>query len=83
MNKTDKSNPLHALESTVKSDAPENIDITIVDGMFHLHFIVNPPQSYDKLAEEVSGKLCNMANRVDYVCDTYIIFLVATGLISS
>ena len=42
--------------------------------MLHLHSIVNPPQSYDKLSEVILGKLCtgNMANRMDYVCDTYI-----------
>jgi len=69
MNKADKSKLLHTLESIVKSDAPQKIDITIVDAMFNFHSIVNPPQTYGKLADDILGKLCNMANRVDYVCN--------------
>jgi len=42
--------------------ASENIAITIVDVMFNLYSIVNPSQSNGKSADDILGKVCNMAN---------------------
>ena len=71
LNKTDKAKLLHKLEGMVKSDVPDQIDVTVVDAMFFLHTIQNPPESYGKMASHVLQRLCDMSERTDFVCDTY------------
>ena len=70
-NKTDKSKLLQKLEKQIDSDIPSDIDVVIVDAMFFLHTLVNPPSTFGKLSEEILKRLCKLANRVDFVCDSY------------
>ena len=71
INKTDKSKLLHKLEEKVESNLPQKIDTMIMDAMFFLHTIINPPSSFGKLAEEFLQKICSMAPRIDFVCENY------------
>ena len=65
LNKTDKAKLLHRLAKVVESEPPEEIDAAIIDVMFYLHTIVNPPSSYGKIALDILQKICSMAPRVD------------------
>ena len=71
LNKTDKAKLLHRLEKVVESEPLEEIDAVIIDAMFYLHTIVNPPSSYGKIALDILQKICSMAPRVDFVCENY------------
>ena len=72
MNKTDKAKLLHVLEKKVESIPPESSSIgtVIIDVMFFLHTLVNPPSTYGKLAEVELQKICCMAPRVDFFVRT-------------
>ena len=72
LNKTDKAKMMHKLEGKVNSDPPQQIDVTVVDAMFLLHTMQNPPNAFGKIAEDILQRLCNMSGRVDFVCDSYI-----------
>lgn len=72
INKTDKAKLLHKLEGMVEHDKPSAIDVTLVDAMFLLHALVNLPASFGEIAELILRRLCDMAPRTDFVCDTYV-----------
>ena len=71
MNKTDQSKLLHRLEQTTDSNDPISVDATLVDAMFFLHTLVNPPNTFGGIAHLVLEKLCQMSERVDFTCDNY------------
>jgi hypothetical protein len=39
------------LAEQIESEAPQQIDVTIVDAMFILHNLVNPPMSFRGIAQ--------------------------------
>ena len=67
MNKTDKSKLLHRLEQTTDSNDPISVYATLVDAMFFLHTLVNPPNTFGGIAHLVLEKLCQMSERVDFI----------------
>ena len=42
-NKTDKAKLLHHLEKLVETEAPTHTDIVLIDAMFFLHTLIDPP----------------------------------------
>ena len=50
---------------------PEKVDVVIVDAMFLFHTLVNLPTTYGEIAQMILSRLCEMAHRIDLVCDTY------------
>lgn len=63
MNKTDKSRLLHKLEAMIESSGmPSNgVDITLVDAMFLLHTLVNPPNNIWWCVKYIATKVvCNV-----------------------
>ena len=67
MDKTDKSKLLHRLEQTTDSNDPISVYATLVDAMFFLHTLVNPPNTFGGIAHLVLEKLCQMSERVDFI----------------
>ena len=68
---TDKSSLFSKLEARVHTDAPRNIDVCIVDGMFVIQSLVDLPTTFGGVANVILSRLVRQANRVDFVCDTY------------
>ena len=44
--KTPKARLLHELKSSVASVKPASIDVMIIDAMFFLHLLVDPPSTF-------------------------------------
>ena len=53
------------------TDAPRNVDVCIVDGMFLLQSHVDLPSSFGGEANVTLSRLVRRANHVDFACDTY------------
>ena len=68
---TDKSPLFSKLEARVHTDAPRNVDVCIVDGMFVIQSLVDLPTTFGGVANVFLSRLVRQANRVDFVCDTY------------
>ena len=60
--KSPKAKLLTELESRVKSEAPTKIDAAIVDGMFFLHLLVDPPKTFKQIAIYLLRKMFNSFN---------------------
>lgn len=74
INKTDKAKLLHKIEKMVTSTDPEApVEVTLVDGMFLLHALHSLPNTYGEIASVILRKLCEMSQRVDMICDTYVV----------
>jgi len=71
LHKTDKSNLMHKLEEKVTSGNPPTKDAYVVDAMFFLRSQVQAPSTFGGLAKTILSKLLGLADRVDFVCDTY------------
>ena len=57
-----KANLLTELESRVKSEAPNKIDAAVLDGMFFLHLLVDPPKTFKQIAVYLLRKMFNGFN---------------------
>lgn len=57
LNKTDKSKLMRKLEKLTNNEPPLETDIVIVDAMFFIHTLQDPPNTYGKLAKEILQKL--------------------------
>ena len=68
---TDKSTLFSKFEARVVTDAPRNVDVSIVDGMFLIQSLVDLPPTFGGVANVILSRLARLANRVDFVCDTY------------
>ena len=55
----------------VITDAPRNIDVCIVDGMFLVQSHVDLPSTCGGEANVTLSRLVRCANHVDFACDTY------------
>ena len=60
--KSPKAKLLTELESRVKSEAPTKIDAAVVDGMFFLHLLVDPPKTFKQIAIYLLRKMFNGFN---------------------
>ena len=60
--KSPKAKLLTELESRVKSEAPTKIDAAVVDGMFFLHLLVDPPKTFKQIAIYLLRKMFNSFN---------------------
>jgi hypothetical protein len=73
LNTTDKSKLMHKLESMQTDHAvPERADVIIVDATFLLHTQQNVPLAFGGIARIILQQLCQMAEQVHLVCDTYV-----------
>ena len=72
MNKTEKSKFLYKIEAQLVSVDPKEIDVANVDAMFLLHTLQNLPLTFGAVAKVLLSKLCDLAQQVHLVCDTYI-----------
>ena len=57
-----KSKLLTELESRVKSEASTKIDAAVVDGMFFLHLLMDPPKNFKQIAIYLLRKMFNSFN---------------------
>ena len=57
-----KAKLLTELESRVRSEAPTKIDAPVVDGMFFLHLLVDPPKTFKQIAIYLMRKMLNDFN---------------------
>ena len=55
MKKTPKVKLLQELESRVASLKPASIDVMVVDAMFFLHLLVEPPSTFGSIARYILG----------------------------
>ena len=53
------------------TDAPRNVDVCIVDGMFLVQSHVDLPSTFGGEANMTQSRLVRRANHVDFTCDTY------------
>ena len=68
---SDKSTLLRKLEVRIITDAPRNVDVCIVDGMFLVQSHVDLPSTFGGEANVTLSRLVRYANHVDFACDTY------------
>ncbi len=61
---------LHKLKKLTDNEPPRETHIVIVDAMFFLHTLQNPPNTYGKIAEEFLQRLCCLAPKVHFLIDT-------------
>ena len=64
---TDKSTLLSKLKVRIITDAPRQVDVCIVDGMF----LVQSHVDFGGEANMTLSRLVRRANRVDFACGTY------------
>ncbi len=57
LKKTNKAKLLHKLQELPDNEKPFGTYILIVDTMFFLHTLQNPPNTYGKIAEEILQRL--------------------------
>ena len=70
--KTDQSQLMAKLESTLQSTPPTTVDNIMVDGMFYLHILQEIPETYGKIVTRILKNLCqNKTKRIDFVCNSY------------
>ena len=67
----DKSTLLIKLDVRIFTDAPRNVDVCIVDGMFLEQCHVDLPSTFGVVANATLPVLLRRANPVDFACDTY------------
>ena len=58
MQKTPKSKLLQELEKRVESSTPTKIDVTVIDAMFFLHLLHDPPPTFGGVASHVLRQVC-------------------------
>ena len=68
---TDKLTLFSKLEVSIITDAPRNIDVCNVDGMFLVQSHVDLPSTFGGVANVTLSRLIRRANRVDFACGTY------------
>ena len=54
------------------TDAPRNVDICIVDGMFLVQSHVDLPSTFGGEVNMTLSGLVRRANHIDFACGTYI-----------
>ena len=54
---------LKELESRVASVKPASIDVLIIDAMFFLHLLVDPPSRFGSTARHILGCICSTTSR--------------------
>ena len=70
MQKTPKVKLLNELESRVKSINPQHVDVTIIDGMFFLHLLVNLPATFGAVTTFILKCICSCrVNMIHFVTD--------------
>ena len=57
MQKTPKTKLLQELENRVKFIGPTYVDVTIIDGMFFLHLLIDLPQTVGQTATVILRKV--------------------------
>ena len=73
MKKTPKAKLLQQLESRVVSLKPASIDVMIIDAMFFLHLLVDPPSTFGSIARYILGCICSTTSReIHFVFDKII-----------
>lgn len=73
MHKSQKSTLMKHLESKIKSDPPNTVDATIVDGVFFLHIHQNLPNTYGGVARYLLGRLMELEGReIHFVSDKWV-----------
>ena len=65
-----KSTLFSKLEVRIITDAPRNIDVCIVDGMFLVQSHVDLPSTFDGQANVTLSRLVRRANHVNFARDT-------------
>ena len=68
---SDKSTLFSKLEVRIITDAPRNVDVCIVDGMFMEQSYVDLPSTVGGEAILTLSRLVRRANYEDFACDTY------------
>ncbi len=68
--RTDKAKLLYKFKEFTDNEPPPETDIFIVDAMFFLHTLQNPPNTYEKTAEEFLQRLCCLAPKVHFLMST-------------
>ena len=73
MKKTPKAKLLQELESRVVSLKPASIDVMIIDAIFFLHLLVDPPSTFGSIAQYIPGCICSTTSReIHFVSDKII-----------
>ena len=73
MQKTPKVKLLNELESRVKSIDPQHVDVTIIDGMFFLHLMVDLPATFGAVATFILKRICSCkGSTIHFVTDKII-----------
>ena len=67
----DKSTLFSKLKVRIITDAPRNIDASIVDGMFLIQSHLDLPSTIGGQADVTLSRLIRCANHVDFACGTF------------
>ena len=59
------------LEKYATSTPPLSVDVTLVDGMFHMNSLQNIPETYGEVAAYIIKELCRKSKWINFICDTY------------
>ena len=71
--KIPKAKLLKELESRVASVKPASIDVMIIDAMFFLNLLVDPPSTFGSIARHILGCICSTTSReIHFVFDKII-----------
>ena len=68
---TDKYTLFSKLDVRIITDAPRNVDVCIVDGLFLVHSHVDLPVTFGGQANVTLSRLVRRANHVDFACATF------------
>lgn len=64
MQKTTMVKLLNELEARVKSTEPSHVDVTVIDGMFFLHLLVNLPSPFGQVATLILRRICACRGKI-------------------
>ena len=68
---TDQSKHFSKLEVRIIADAPRNVDVRVVNGMFLVQYHVDLPSTFGVVANVTLSHLVRRANQVDFACDIF------------
>ncbi len=71
VNKTDKSTLMKNLANRIDTVGAVEVDMCIIDVGFLIRSQVNLPSTYGGLASAILSRIIGLAQRVDFICDTY------------
>ena len=61
----------------INTDAPRNVDVCIVDGIFLVQSHVDSPTTFGGVANVTLSRLVRHPNRVECACDTYKLLYIS------